>query len=135
MGLKTEVLKKLYTGADYYVYKALGKGKLDLLQVMYTQEYKVLTDATPLAYNMRTYIGNRSFEIQLLDCDNPSQVILQGPWPTPSTHMRTVDPSAWCDIFGQPCEPDTDWEDETPKNSDQAETTDDHDNKKRHMTD
>ena len=140
--LKLQVLKQLYHGADYYVYRALGKDKLDLFQVMYSMEYQPLKNDVELPYNQRTKVGYRTFEIQLLDSRAPDQVVLYpletGYWPTPSTHTPTIDPMSWVNTLGEPTDPDTDWEDEDtmgPEGDGATEVHDDYMSKKRQRGD
>ena len=102
-----EVFEHLYKGAAYYVYQALGANRLNLMQVAYTTDYKVLPDDHNLPYNVRTYAGHISFILQILDRDTHNEA-LKPPWPAPATYVDSVDPMEWYDIDGNSCDPDTD---------------------------
>ena len=110
--LKKEMLKHLYNGANYYVYNALESNELDLLQIMYTgATMDILADNFELSYSRRTLEGITQIAAQLIDY-NTSQVVLQAPWPTPSTKVATIGPKEWIDIYGKECDPDTDWDED-----------------------
>ena len=59
------------------------------------------------------------------------KVVVERPWTTPSTKVDTIPYTAWKNIHGNDCEPDTDWEPE----DDAAVHESGYNERKRHRTD